>query len=109
MKSFEEYKNGDWVCYINPKHEWHLMQFKAYKSEHTRDAFRLKYGNRELLVDISEIAPADDYQSLVYRENMGIKDEDSTTNIRSDTSGGFKSIHAPDVYDDYGNIYTVQD
>jgi hypothetical protein len=51
-KSFED---GENVFYFNPNHKWHRMMFKAYKSQYTPDAYRLKFGEREVLADISEI------------------------------------------------------
>lgn len=109
-KTFDQYKDGDWVMLDKPGHEWDRLQFKAYKSAHTKDAFRLKYGHREILVDISEIRPADSYQDSLERRKMGANDENPSTNIRSSSKSGFNSVHVSDAYDDYGDIYPpVQD
>lgn len=65
MKTFDEYNDGDWVVYINPGHNWHLLQFQAYKSKFTHNAFRLKYGAREVVADLSEIRPSSETNSLM--------------------------------------------
>lgn len=65
MKPFEEYEDGEWVTYVNVKSPWHLMQFQAYKSQWTENAFRLKYGTREVIADISEIEPIKNTNSLL--------------------------------------------
>ncbi len=57
MKKFEDYKDGDWVTFQKPGHAWDGMQFQAYPSKWTPDAFRLKYGDREIIADISEVNP----------------------------------------------------
>lgn len=72
MKSFEEYNDGDWVVYFNPEHNWHLMQFQAYKSKYTHNAFRLKYGDREVVADISEIRPSSETNELIRGHNENI-------------------------------------
>ena len=68
MKTFDEYKDGDWVVYRKPGSDWHLMSFQAYKSKYTHNAFRLKYGSREVVADISEIEPISETNRLM-REN----------------------------------------
>lgn len=82
MKTFEEYKNGDWVVYKNPNHDWHLMSFQAYKSQHTHNAFRLKYGHREVIADISEIAPISEMNKLIQEEY-----EKPNRNLQHDADG----------------------
>jgi hypothetical protein len=69
MKSFDDYKDGDWVVYNNPNSSWHLMSFQAYKSQWTHNAFRLKYGSREVVADISEIRPISDVNNLMKETN----------------------------------------
>lgn len=68
MKTFDEYQNGEWVTYKNPGHEWHLMQFQAYKSEYTYNAFRLKFGAREVIADISEVSPIQETNKLIQQD-----------------------------------------
>lgn len=68
MKTFEEYNDGDWVVYKNPSSNWHLMQFQLYKSQWTHNAFRLKFGNREVIADISEIEPIHEINNLIKGE-----------------------------------------
>ena len=68
MKSFEEYNDGDWVVMKKDGHPWHLMQFQAYKSSYTHDAFRLKYGSREYVADISEIEPLSAIDTLIKND-----------------------------------------
>ena len=65
MKSFDEYIDGEWVVYINESHPWHLMQFQVYKSKYTHNAFRLKYGDREVVADILEIRSASETNNLL--------------------------------------------
>jgi hypothetical protein len=60
MKTIHEYVDGDWVIYKNPKSEYHLYNFQAYKSQWTSDAFRLKRSGTEVIADISEIEPVFD-------------------------------------------------
>lgn len=83
MKSFNDYKDGDWVVYYNPNHHWHLMQFQAYKSRYTDDAFRLKYGDREVIADISEIRPSSETNELIRGHNE---------NVNPDIPRGFRQI-----------------
>lgn len=62
------FEDGETVVLYKPGHQWHLMNFKAYKSVHTPDAFRLKYGDRELLVDVSEIRSMSEHNRLMLSE-----------------------------------------
>lgn len=68
MRTFDDYKDGDWVTYVNYGHPFHLKQFQAYKSQWTHNAFRLKYGSREVVADISEIEPISETNRLVKEE-----------------------------------------
>lgn len=81
MKSFHDYNDGDWVVYKNPGHSWHLMNFQAYKSKWTNNAFRLKYGDREVVADISEIEPISEATKLA-----GENDKLNRNNQRNFTS-----------------------
>lgn len=81
MKQFDDYKDGDWVTYRNPKSEWHNMQFQAYKSKYTPDAFRLKFGTREVVADISEVLP-------MSETNHG---------LREDLQSGFQQARRPSL------------
>lgn len=65
MKSFKDYTDGEWVVYVKRDHPWNLMQFQAYKSRYTDNAFRLKYGEREVIADISEIQPIAEINNLI--------------------------------------------
>lgn len=82
MKTFEEYQDGDWVVYKNPHSDWHLMSFQAYKSQWTHNAFRLKYGKREVVADISEIEPISEMNKLVQEEY-----ENPSRNLQSNSDG----------------------
>lgn len=62
------FEDGETVVLYKPGHQWHLMNFKAYKSVHTPDAYRLKYGDRELLVDVSEIRSMSEHNRLMLSE-----------------------------------------
>lgn len=70
MKTWEEFEDGEWVVYKNPGHVWHLMQFQAYKSKYTHNAFRLKYGEREQVAHISEIEPISEATRLAKENDM---------------------------------------
>lgn len=100
MKLFEEYKDGEWVVLFNEKHPWHLMQFQAYKSKWTHGAFRLKYGNRELIVDISEVHPIAEINKL-------LKERDEKLN--RDNQSGFNPGVAGIVGFDEDGTYHIQD
>lgn len=69
MKSFEDYNDGDWVVLNREDHPWHLMSFQAFKSQFTHNAFRLKYGDREYIADISEIKPLNEANGLIRPHN----------------------------------------
>lgn len=90
MRSFEEYYDGDWVVYKKSGHPWDMMFFQAYKSIYTHDAFRLKYGRREVVADISEI------QLLVdYNKERSYEDINSNLQRRTE-SDEFSEL---DLYD----------
>lgn len=61
MKKFEDYVDGEWVYYQNNYHDSDF-QFRAYKSQYTHNAFRLKNNKREVVADISEITPMLKYE-----------------------------------------------
>lgn len=69
MKS--DYQDGDDVVLYKPGHQWHNMQFKAYKSQYTLDAYRLKYGEREYIADVSEIRPLSESNRIVQEDQYG--------------------------------------
>jgi hypothetical protein len=98
MKTFDEYKDGDWVVYVNPGHPWHHMQFQAYKSQWTHDAFRLKYGTREVIADITEVRPMADMTDLL-KASHGEFD----SYLQRDTEPGRTEE------DEYDGIYRLQD
>lgn len=77
MKSFDEYQDGEWVVYVNAGHVWDTMFFQAYKSQYTKDAFRLKYGNREVIADILEIRPIKDSNDVIQERFKKFQDGNS--------------------------------
>lgn len=80
-KEFNEYVDGEWVVFNKPGHQFHLQQFKAYKSQYTFNAFRLVYGHREVIADITEINPLKDINQIMINE-YDLKNEKTV-----DTSG----------------------
>lgn len=102
MKTFEEYQDGDWVIYVRPGHEWHLMSFQAYKSKYTYNAFRLKYGEREIVADIEEVRPQSETNNLLA--------ESYEKESNSGLPRGFGSAYSKiDSDADATGIYHVQD
>lgn len=59
-----KFEEGETVVLFKPGHQWHLMNFKAYPSQYTPGAYRLKYGSREILVDESEIRSLSEHNDL---------------------------------------------
>lgn len=97
MKSFEDYKDGEWVFYKNNYND-RDYQFQAYKSQYTHNAFRLKNHNGEVIADISEITP------------MLVKLEDSIINSDGLPGMSFKEFQQRiDSDADSSGIYQVQD
>lgn len=64
----KSYEDGETVVYYNKGHKWHLMNFKAYKSQYTENAYRLRYGDREVIADISEIKTIAELNDLMKAE-----------------------------------------
>lgn len=94
MKTFDEYKDGDWVFYLNNYHDPDY-RFQAYKSKYTHNAFRLKNSKGERVADISEISPI-----------WGNINENSTTDLQS----GFRSSRGTvDSDADSSGIYHIYD
>lgn len=65
-----KFEDGETVVLYKPGHQWHLMNFKAYPSVHTPDAYRLKYGSREILVDVSEIRSMAQHNNLLMDHDL---------------------------------------
>lgn len=111
--TFDDYKDGDWVVYKNPNSVWHLLTFQAYKSQYTHNAFRLKYGKREVVADISEIEPISNVNTLMKEEY-----EKPNRNLQQDSgyAGRAEKFNLLDVGDghidsdaDATGIFHVQD
>lgn len=96
MKTFDQYKDGDWIVLTIPGHQWHGMQFQAYKSQWTHDAFRLKFGAREMVADISEIRPVSESNN-VLKETYANLDTDLRSN-----AGQPRSQYGNDDFDYFG-------
>lgn len=106
MKTFDQYSDGDWVVYINPKSPWHLMQFQAYKSQYTHNAFRLKFGAREVVADISEVEELKQMNN-VLQEDIYAR---SNSNLQSDSERSGRANQDADWdFDRLQGIYGLQD
>jgi hypothetical protein len=53
MRKFEDYTDGELVFYKNNYYD----KYRAYKSQYTHNAFRLKNDKTEIIADISDITP----------------------------------------------------
>lgn len=96
MKTFDEYVDGETVTYKNRYGNDNI--FKAYKSQYTYNAFRLKNHTGEVVADITEIEPC------------GARNEKPTSDFQR------SSGHAPTRYIDsdadasgFYDVHDVQD
>ncbi len=99
-KTFDEYKDGEWVVYLNYGQKRHLQVFQAFKSKYTPNAFRLKHTETELIADISEIRPK---ESTTYSNHAIGSYYDQ---FNSSLPRGASQI---DSDTDYTGLYHVQD
>lgn len=60
------YFNGQWVVYVNPGHDYHLMPFQVYS--YREETYCLQYGQRSVFAEVTQVQDIKRINDLLRNE-----------------------------------------